>query len=111
MVTFTKNQKALDGLPSNGDVEMVCIMAQYGVMGNGVLTNIDPVSGTARWNSTQTNIRELYTHNYNLENALKFIDEPGEWAVDSAAGVVYYWPRAGEDLTNAEVIGRPNCTN
>ena len=107
LVTFTKNQAALAGLPSNGDVEMVCIMAQYGVMGNGVLTDINPAAGTARWNSAQINLRGSRTpteRGYNLENALKFIDEPGEWAVDSASGMVYYWPRVGEDLTKAEVI-------
>lgn len=39
-----------------------------------------------------------------LTNALEFLDEPGEWFADRAAGRVYYWPRDGEDLAQARVI-------
>ncbi len=39
-----------------------------------------------------------------LANAIEFLDEPGEWFEDLAAGKVYYWPRAGEDLASATVI-------
>lgn len=39
-----------------------------------------------------------------LANSLEFLDEPGEWFEDIKAGVVYYWPRAGEDLARANVI-------
>ena len=99
-----KNKKILENLPVNGDVEMICIMTQYGVQGNGVLTKIDAAAGTAVWNSNQTYVGFRNRHrNYTLENALPFIDQPGEWCVDSAAGRVYYWPRTGEDLTTATV--------
>ncbi len=39
-----------------------------------------------------------------LANAIEFLDSPGEWFEDLAAGKVYYWPRPGEDLTRAEVV-------
>jgi hypothetical protein len=39
-----------------------------------------------------------------LTNALEFLDEPGEWFQDTAAGRVYYWPRAGEDPGKARVV-------
>jgi hypothetical protein len=39
-----------------------------------------------------------------LANALEFLNAPGEWFADAAAGKVYYWPRPGEDLTRAAVI-------
>lgn len=39
-----------------------------------------------------------------LTNALEFLDQPGEWFEDVAAGRVYYWPREGEDLTSARVV-------
>jgi hypothetical protein len=39
-----------------------------------------------------------------LANAMEFLDAPGEWFADPAAGKVYYWPRSGEDLTQARVI-------
>jgi hypothetical protein len=39
-----------------------------------------------------------------LENAVEFLDSPGEWFEDLNAGKVYYWPREGEDMTQATVI-------
>jgi len=41
---------------------------------------------------------------YHLVNALEFLDTPGEWYLDNKAGLVYYWPRTGEDMVTAEVI-------
>lgn len=49
----------------------------------------------------------IVTTNYQapffLANAIEFLDSPGEWFEDLAAGKVYYWPRPGEDLTRAKV--------
>lgn len=39
-----------------------------------------------------------------FENALEFLDQPGEWYLDEAASVVYYKPRNGEDMTTAVVV-------
>ena len=39
-----------------------------------------------------------------LENALEFLDQPGEWYLDRRTGVLSYWPREGEDLARAEVV-------
>lgn len=39
-----------------------------------------------------------------VENALELLDEEGEFYLDEEAGAVYYKPRAGEDLTTAEVV-------
>jgi parallel beta-helix repeat protein len=103
-VTF-KSKDILKNIPGNGDVEMVCIMAQYGVMGNGVLTKVDAGAGTAVWNSTQTELgfRTRDPNRFTLENALPFIDKAGEWAVDSTAGKIYLWPESG-DLASAKVV-------
>jgi hypothetical protein len=38
-----------------------------------------------------------------FENAYEFMDEPGEWYLDAAAGWLYYIPRPGEDLATAVV--------
>ncbi len=38
-----------------------------------------------------------------FENAYEFLDQPGEWYLDRAAGELYYIPRPGEDLTTADV--------
>jgi hypothetical protein len=40
-----------------------------------------------------------------LANAIEFLDSPGEWFADAAAGKVYYWPRPGEDLTQVPPCG------
>ncbi|HLZ88831.1 MAG TPA: TIM barrel protein, partial [Puia sp.] len=39
---------------------------------------------------------------YYLTNALEFLDHPGEWYADEQKGKLYYWPRAGEDMTTAQ---------
>lgn len=39
-----------------------------------------------------------------LVNAIEFLNAPGEWFADQAAGKIYYWPRPGEDLARAQVI-------
>ena len=106
LVTF-ENKEQLKYLPSNGDAEMVCIMAQYGVMGNGVISDVDAETGTLRWNSKLLNLRESRhggERGYRFENALCFIDRPGEWAVDSEKGKVYYYPKAGEEMNRVPVI-------
>jgi hypothetical protein len=41
---------------------------------------------------------------YFLEGAVEFLNEPGEWALDQAAGKVYYKPRAGETASAMEAI-------
>lgn len=107
LVTLTENKDVLKYIPGNGDAEMVCIMRQYGVMGNGVIRDVDPDAGTFRWNSRQLNIlksRNPHERGYNLENALSLIDEPGEWAVDSRKGLIYYWPLENENLQKDETL-------
>jgi hypothetical protein len=39
-----------------------------------------------------------------LANAIEFLDSPGEWFEDTSAGKVYYWPRTGENPTQAKVV-------
>ncbi len=41
---------------------------------------------------------------YWLENAPEFLDAPGEFYLDRVRGVVRYLPRAGEDVTHAEIV-------
>ncbi|MEI6950032.1 right-handed parallel beta-helix repeat-containing protein [Paraflavisolibacter sp. H34] len=53
----------------------------------------------APWLSKKTGNSAFY-----LANALAFLDEPGEWHLDSKAGKLYYWPRSGENLASARVI-------
>lgn len=39
-----------------------------------------------------------------LTNAIELLDEPGEWYHDLRSRKLYYMPREGEDMRNAEVI-------
>jgi hypothetical protein len=41
---------------------------------------------------------------YYFENALEFIDQPGEWYLDESKNVLYYKPRPGEDMASAVVV-------
>ena len=34
--------------------------------------------------------------NYRVENALTYLDEPGEWVVNTRVGKIYYWPVSGK---------------
>ena len=45
-----------------------------------------------------------YSAPFFLENAIQFLDSPGEWFEDLNAGKVYYWPRPGVDMKHATVI-------
>ncbi len=38
-------------------------------------------------------------HFFYLSNGMQFLNRPQEWYLDSIAGKIYYWPRAGENLT------------
>jgi hypothetical protein len=39
-----------------------------------------------------------------LSNAIQFLDEPGEWYLDSRTRKLYYWPRKGEVMASANVV-------
>lgn len=39
-----------------------------------------------------------------LENAMEFIDQPGEWYLNEGTDTIFYLPRKGEDMESANVI-------
>jgi hypothetical protein len=41
---------------------------------------------------------------YYFENAMEFLDQPGEWYLNAGTNTVFYRPRAGEDMTTATVV-------
>jgi len=41
---------------------------------------------------------------YYAEGALDFLDQPGEWCLDSTAGTLYYWPLPGESLEHVQAV-------
>ena len=53
--------------------------------------------GMKSWNPWRKNSQFI------LENALRFLDAPGEWFL-SRDGTLYYQPMPGEDMNKAEVM-------
>jgi len=49
-------------------------------------------------------VNTKYQAPFFLAGAIQFLDSPGEWFEDLAAGKIYYWPHAGEDLSRAKVF-------
>lgn len=41
---------------------------------------------------------------YYLENAIEFLDEPGEWFFDKHTSTLYYIPAEGEDIISADAV-------
>ncbi len=41
---------------------------------------------------------------YHLENAMRFLDAPGEWYLDQAQGKLFYQPRPGERVETIQAI-------
>ncbi len=39
-----------------------------------------------------------------LENALEFVDSAGEWYQDYPTGLIYYYPKEGEDIKTSKII-------
>ncbi|HNT88912.1 MAG TPA: right-handed parallel beta-helix repeat-containing protein, partial [Candidatus Hydrogenedentes bacterium] len=57
-------------------------------------------TGKARWPFGQWRADQWYF----IEHLREGLDAPGEWALDRAAGKLYYLPMPGEDMHAAEVI-------
>jgi hypothetical protein len=69
------------------------------------LNHFDPVTGVLTFDALR---KHAYAgvkvgSRYQLENARAFLDAPGEWFL-AADGVLYYLPRAGEDMRQADVV-------
>ncbi len=54
--------------------------------------------------------RDTTTRNYYFENALEFLDSPGEWYLDESTNTLYYMPRTGEDMSTVAVVAPMNET-
>jgi hypothetical protein len=85
---------------ARGDVEAIALLAWADIRMH--LTKVEGNVATLAKDPRPSN-READARYY-LENAPDMLDAPGEWYLDRQAGVVSYWPLAGEDLTRDEVI-------
>ena len=53
----------------------------------------------APWLSEKTGNSAFY-----LTNAIQFLNQPGEWYLDKRNSKLYYWPRADENISTADVV-------
>ncbi len=104
------NEGELDGLEGNPDIEINCMTVMFW-NALPILTDINEEENTAY----------LYSYNpcnfggqkncfnsreggwYSILNDIKYLDQPGEWCVDSRAGKVYYWPK-DENFTSKRTV-------
>lgn len=94
---------ALDGLPINGDAEVVLLSRFRTHNSISPLRQLDPFASAANRLSRNPVGDGEAGDPYRLENSLQYIDEPGEWCLDSLRGKVYLWPKT-EPLTDGRVV-------
>ena len=83
------------------------------VFGNWEITRkrfekTDPATGLAHMAGPHGEPHEAMMPNggrfFYLENAIEFLDKPGEWYLDRQTGVLTYWPLPGQDMAQATAV-------
>lgn len=87
------------------DIELVAL--HFWVESRINFQSIDPATKTAKL-QRKSNMRltDNFTKTgapYYVENVFEMLSEPGQWYLDRPAGKLYYLPRAGERIADAEV--------
>jgi parallel beta-helix repeat protein len=85
-----------------GDVEVVALLAWAEI--RMPITQVDEAAHTATLAGNPRPSNKEVDAKYWVENAPDALDMAGEWYLDRKAGTVSYWPVAGEDLTQNEVV-------
>ena len=86
------------------DIDIVLMGFWTGSMHS--VTGVDPVRRVLRFQSSAVRTVDAYERlpRYYLRNVFEKLDAPGEWYLNKTTGILYYYPRPGEDLSSAEVI-------
>ncbi|GII59776.1 hypothetical protein Pth03_81650 [Planotetraspora thailandica] len=102
---YTTTTGVLSTYKNITDVEFV-----YGVAWSQMRCQIASVQGatvTMKQPCFDNSTRKQYGANADLpnyvENAKELLNDPGEWYLDKPAHTVYYIPRAGEDMAQADI--------
>ncbi|MBB5866777.1 hypothetical protein F4553_000156 [Allocatelliglobosispora scoriae] len=69
---------------------------------NNVIAMEQPAWSNNTWGYDTLN-RPFHSGPMYLVNAREFLDAAGEWYLDTAAGVLYYKPLSGENMTTADI--------
>jgi hypothetical protein len=96
-----KNQSDIEFFYDNQWDRTICKVAGItsGESGTAIVTMLQPYFTLSLLKEGRP--AKLPTH---IENALELLNEPGEWYLDRSARTVYYKPKEGENLENAEII-------
>jgi hypothetical protein len=113
--TVTVSNEELANLENPRDLEFVLknmwnlprICAESAVTNNDgttTFTMVQPGWNTYFETSTLGGVALSAEQFFYAENAYEFLDQPGEWYLDTQEGKIYYMPRTGEDMNTAEVV-------
>lgn len=111
VVIRIKARSAIAAWSNPGDIELVSLRNNEG--GRKNLQSIDVAAQTVTLRPPHRWAPTVFSNDWfngwpdgrcYLENALEFLDLPGEWYLDRTTGVLSYWPRPGEDLSTCEVV-------
>ena len=78
------------------------VRGQTNIDGRSILQLQQPYGAIAATMAWDCNLAP--TNKFTVRNAYEFLDGPGQFYFNRRTHILYYWPRSGEDLANAEVI-------
>jgi hypothetical protein len=111
---YTTSDNTMQNWGNKTDIEFVYNALQGGTGGSNWTerrVGVASISGTTitmkqpAWsNACAGDTYQAITKPTDIENAYELLDQPGEWYLDRSAGIVFYIPRSGQDVTKASVI-------
>jgi len=104
LLGFTAPNASMGTWGNISDVEIVCFSSWKSFRcGIAAVSGREVVMKQPGWNNCQLHgVRPMDGVTW-IENAYELLDEDGEWYLDRTAGVLYYKPRAGEQMSSALV--------
>jgi len=88
---------------ADGDVEVVALLAWSEFRMK--IRDVDEAKHEVTLSTDPAPSNQEANAGYYIENAPDALDEPGEWHLNSHTGIITYWPKPGEDMKRADVIG------
>ena len=110
VVGYTSDNVELAQYAHPEDIEFVyhhrwinsyCVVDNVALNSSKDKVNITMSQPLFTWQRAEVEESTRYLAYY--QNALELLDEPGEWYLDTHAGVVYYMPRSWEDIRSVEI--------
>jgi chitodextrinase len=101
---YTITDTSLDALKNQQNIEVVSKWGwmEYRCPVESIVGNTITMQQPCWHNANLHEGQEIQNPTW-LENAYEFLDTPGEWYLDKAAGDLYYMPKWGQNLSTAAV--------